>query len=292
MFGVPYEYYEKYGIRRYGFHGTSHRYRQRSLLRAAGQAGRRRAPGSSPATWATAPPLRRSRTARSIDTTMGLTPLDGFLMGTRSGAHGSLGGHLPDGEGGAHPPRRWTTSSTRSPVCWAFPACPATTGISPRRWKRAIDRAKLAWDMRTYEIVKYIGGYVAALGGVDAIVFTAGIGENQIDAACGRFSAPSVISGLKVDEQSATTCRGKESGDHHGGFRRAGVCHSHRRGAGDRPGYPRDCGSLSGDGIVQRGTGVYACPSSVAGGVGKTPRLPRDPAVPLKRRGLRYQGNG
>ncbi|MDD2417834.1 MAG: acetate kinase [Oscillospiraceae bacterium] len=177
MFGVPYEYYEKYKIRRYGFHGTSHRYVSARCLELIGNPEGKDTRiischlgnGSS---------IAALKDGKVIDTTMGLTPLDGFMMGTRSGGiDPSVVSFIMDKEG-FNPKEMDDVLNKKSGML-------GISGVSSddRDIAQAIEdgnqRAKLAWDMRTYEIIKYIGGYIAALGGIDAIIFTAGIGENQ-----------------------------------------------------------------------------------------------------------------
>jgi acetate kinase len=177
MFGVPYEYYEKYNVRRYGFHGTSHRYVSSRCLELLGKPDGKDTKvitchlgnGSS---------IAALKDGKVIDTTMGLTPLDGFMMGTRSGAvDPSVISFIMDKEG-LNPREMDDILNKKSGML-------GISGVSSddRDIAQAIldghERAKLAWDMRTYEIIKYIGGYIAALSGIDAIVFTAGIGENQ-----------------------------------------------------------------------------------------------------------------
>lgn len=177
MFGIPYEYYEKYAVRRYGFHGTSHRYVSARCLELLGKPDGKDTRiischlgnGSS---------IAALKDGKVIDTTMGLTPLDGFMMGTRSGAvDPSVVSFIMDKEG-LNPREMDDILNKKSGML-------GISGVSSddRDITQAISdgnkRAKLAWDMRTYEIIKYIGGYIAALGGIDAIIFTAGIGENQ-----------------------------------------------------------------------------------------------------------------
>ncbi len=175
-YGIPYEYYEKYGIRRYGFHGTSHRY-------VAGK---------------TAELLERpleelniitvhlgngcSITAvsggKSIETSMGFTPLEGLLMGTRSGdLDPAVVSFLMEKEG-------MSADEVTTDVLNKKSGLLGVSGISNdmRDILKAIgegdERAKLAYEIFAYRIKKYIGAYAAVLGKVDAVVFTAGIGEN------------------------------------------------------------------------------------------------------------------
>ncbi len=177
LWGIPYEMYEKYGIRRYGFHGTSHRFvsaRCCELLGKPDGKGTRiitchLGNGSS---------IAAIKDGKVIDTTMGLTPLDGFLMGTRCGVLDPSAVTFIMEKEGLTPKQMDDLMNKKSGML-------GVSGVSSddRDIAAAIEegnpRAKLAWDMRTYQIIKYIGGYVAALGGLDAIVFTAGIGENQ-----------------------------------------------------------------------------------------------------------------
>lgn len=175
MFALPYEYYEKYGVRRYGFHGTSHRYVSQRCCELLGRTEGTRiitchlGSGSS---------ISAIKDGKVVDTTMGMTPLDGFMMGTRSGGFDpSVVTFLMEKEG-LTPTEMDNIMNKKS----------GTFGISgglndDRDVEAAIAkgdaRAKLAWDMRTHQILKAVGGYIAILGGLDALVFTAGIGENQ-----------------------------------------------------------------------------------------------------------------
>lgn len=206
MFGVPYAYYEKYGVRRYGFHGTSHRYvshRCCELLGKPDGKGTRiitchLGNGSS---------LCAVKDGRCIDTTMGLTPLDGFLMGTRSGSlDPSVVTFLMEKEH-LSPAEMDTVLNKKSGML-------GISGVSSddRDITAAVDagneRAKLAWDMRTYQIIKYVGGFIAALGGLDAIVFTAGIGENQQRLRREVLEGLAYL-GVTIDEKNNQT-RGQE----------------------------------------------------------------------------------
>lgn len=175
MFALPYEYYEKYGVRRYGAHGTSHRFVSARCCELLGKVKGTRiitchlGSGSS---------ISAIKDGKIYDTSMGLTPLDGFMMGTRTGGMDpSVVTYVMEKEN-LTPKQMDDLMNKKS----------GTLGISgvssdDRDIEKAISegnaRAKLAWDMRTYQITKIIGGYVAAMGGLDALVFTAGIGENQ-----------------------------------------------------------------------------------------------------------------
>ena len=206
MFGIPYEYYEKYGIRRYGFHGTSHRY---VSARCCQLLGRPDGKGTRIITChlGNGSSIAAIKDGKVIDTTMGLTPLDGFMMGTRSGAiDPSVVTFIMEKEG--------LTPVEMDEILNKKSGMLGISGVSSddRDIAAAVEqgnvRAKLAWDMRTYEIVKYIGGYIMALGGADAIVFTAGIGENQNELRAEILEGLSCL-GVKVDAQ-ANTVRGQE----------------------------------------------------------------------------------
>ncbi|MBR3801822.1 MAG: acetate kinase [Clostridia bacterium] len=176
MFGIPYEYYEKYKIRRYGFHGTSHRFVSAECAKIMGKDIKdlkiitcHLGNGSS---------ITAVKGGKVIDTSMGLTPLDGFIMGTRSGnLDPSVVTFLQEKEG-------WTPAQTNTILNKKSGVFGISGGLSDDRdiLKAAAEgdaRAELAKKMLWYQIRKYIGQYIAAMQGVDAIVFTGGIGENS-----------------------------------------------------------------------------------------------------------------
>ncbi|MCI9415229.1 MAG: acetate kinase [Clostridiales bacterium] len=177
MFGIPYQYYEKYRVRRYGFHGTSHRYVSARCFELLGRPG---GVGTKVITChlGNGSSLAALSDGKVIDTTMGLTPLDGFIMGTRSGAVDPSAVLFLMEKENLTPEQMNDILNKKSGIL-------GISGVSSddRDLERARNegnlRAQLAWEMRTYQIVKYVGSFISALGGVDAIVFTAGIGENQ-----------------------------------------------------------------------------------------------------------------
>lgn len=175
MYPLPYEYYEKYNVRRYGFHGTSHRYVSKRAIEMLGNPEHSRVitchlgNGSS---------IAAVKDGKCIDTSMGLTPLAGFEMGTRCGdIDPAIVPYLMKKEN-LTPDEIDTIMNKKSGLL-------GITGISSdfRDAEAAMnegnERAKLGLDMFRYQIAKYIGSYVIALDGCDAIVFTAGIGENN-----------------------------------------------------------------------------------------------------------------
>lgn len=206
MYALPYEDYTKYGVRRYGFHGTSHRYVSKRACEFLGAEYHTQkiitchiGNGAS---------IAAIENGKCIDTSMGLTPTEGLMMGTRVGDvdPGALTylmkckGLDADGVG--------NLINKKAGVL-------GISGISSdmRDIEDAIskgnERAKLAMEMYEYRILKYIGAYTAVLGGVDIIVFTAGVGENapeMRESLCKKLA----FLGVNVDK-NANKCRGKEA---------------------------------------------------------------------------------
>lgn len=207
MYAIPYELYEKYGIRRYGFHGTSHRYVSKRACEFLGvnyddqhiitcHIGN----GGS---------VAAVKHGKCIDTSMGLTPLEGVMMGTRSG----------DIDGGAIAfiqKKLGLDADGISNLLNKKSGVQGITGISSDM--REIDaaaengdkKAVLALEMYNYRIKKYVGAYAAAMGGADIIVFTAGVGENQASmraAVCENME----WMGVKLDEEKNAKVRGVEA---------------------------------------------------------------------------------
>ena len=192
MFGIPYEYYEKYHIRRYGFHGTSHRFVSGRYTELTGKAPRlitcHLGNGSS---------IAAISGGKVQDTTMGFTPLDGFIMGTRCGGiDPSVVTYIANKEG--------LTPDQMSDMMNKKSGFLGISGVSSdcRDLNAAAaegnKRAQLALDMVVYQIKKFIGGYAAAMGGVDAIAFTGGIGENDKELRL-RVLQEMEFMGVKVD---------------------------------------------------------------------------------------------
>lgn len=205
LYGLPYEYYEKYKIRRYGFHGTSHSYVSKKAAELLGK------PYDSLKTivchLGNGASVSAVKYGKSIDTSMGLTPLEGLVMGTRSG--------------------------DMDPAIMEFIAKKENLDIAGvmevlNKKSGVLGLSKLSSDFRdleaasadgnelaqktlkvfAYRVIKYIGAYTAAMDGVDAIVFTAGVGENgphTRKAVCGNLS----YLGIKLDEE-ANNKRGED----------------------------------------------------------------------------------
>lgn len=206
MYGLPYSLYKKYGIRRYGFHGTSHRFvsqracdilgvpyeKQRIITAHIGNGGS----------------ITAIKDGKSIDTTMGLTPVEGLLMGTRCGDvdAGALS-FIMDKEG--------LNAAGLSDLINKQSGVMGLSSISSdmREIEAAIEdgdkKAILTMNVYNYRIKKYIGAYAAALGGLDLLIFTGGVGENQWStrtAVCREME----FMGIKLDEAKNDHMRGQE----------------------------------------------------------------------------------
>lgn len=207
LYAIPYELYEKYGVRRYGFHGTSHRYVSKRVCDFL---------GVNPADKkvitchiGNGGSIAAVDGGKCVDTSMGLTPLEGLMMGTRSG----------DIDGGAITfleKKLGLDADEMSNLLNKKSGVLGITGISSdmREIESANDegneRAKLALDMYSYRIKKYVGAYAAAMGGCDIIVFTAGVGENQAsmrEDVCKNME----YMGVKLDVEKNKTIRGEEA---------------------------------------------------------------------------------
>ena len=176
MYPLPYEFYEKYGVRRYGFHGTSHRYVSKRVCEYLGV----NPEGKKIITChiGNGGSISAIKDGKCMDTSMGLTPLEGLMMGTRCGdidpaivpflmKHANLTAEEMD-----------TIMNKKSGLLGVSGTTSDMREIQAAR-DAGDERAKLAQDMYFYRIRKYIGSYAAAMGGVDIILFTGGVGENN-----------------------------------------------------------------------------------------------------------------
>ena len=205
LYAVPYELYEKYHVRRYGFHGTSHRYVSQRVCEYLGVDIKKQriitchiGNGAS---------IAAVQYGKVIDTSMGLTPLAGVMMGSRSGdIDPSAVTYLME-KLGKTPQEMAEFLNKESGVA-------GITGLSSdMREVEAADkagdeRARLALQMYNYRIKKYIGAYAAAMNGVDIIVWTAGVGENQEGVRWDSCSGLEYL-GVKMDKER-NHCRGVE----------------------------------------------------------------------------------
>ena len=207
MYALPYELYEKYGVRRYGFHGTSHRYITKRALEMLNIP----AEGSKIITChiGNGASIAAVKDGKSVDTSMGMTPLAGLMMGTRSG----------DVDPGVFP---YIMDKTGLDIQGMIDmlnkksGVAGITGISSdmREVKAAADagneRAQLSNTMNFYRIKKYIGAYAAAMGGVDIIIFAGGVGENQAD--CREMALEGLeFLGVELDKELNNKMRGEEA---------------------------------------------------------------------------------
>ena len=175
MYALPYEYFEKYGIRRYGFHGTSHKYVSARCAEKMGENIEKikmitchLGNGSS---------IAAIKFGKVFDTSMGFTPLDGFMMGTRSGGIDPSVVTFLQQKLSLTPKQVEEILNKQSGVSAISGGYSDDRDIVAKQ-NEGDERAILAHEMQAYQIAKYIGSYVAAMNGVDAIVFTGGIGEN------------------------------------------------------------------------------------------------------------------
>jgi len=206
MYALPYELYEKYGIRRYGFHGISHRYVAR---RAAAIMGRGKYDiNAITCHLGSGCSVTAVKQGRSIDTSMGLTPLEGVPMGTRSGdLDPAILFYLEE---------KGYDVKELNILCNKQSGLLGLSGISndmrnlEKFAKKGNDRAKLAIDVFCYRIKKYIGAYAAVLDTVDAVVFTGGIGENSVFMREKICNAVTQI-GVQLDLAANKTAIAKEA---------------------------------------------------------------------------------
>lgn len=201
LYGIPYSLYTKYKIRRYGFHGMSHRYvaeQAAAMLRK--DIGSLKLITCHLGNGCSMAAIDRGI---SIDTTMGFTPLEGLLMGTRSGDIDSSVILYIMGKEGINLAEANTLLNKHSGL-------QGISGVSSdmrevlTEMKNSDKKAQYAFDVFCYRIRKYIGAYAAAMGGVDAVIFTGGIGENSPDVR-GESCKDLEFLGIKVDEAANTS---------------------------------------------------------------------------------------
>ena len=206
MYGIPYEYYEKYSLRKYGFHGTSHRYVSGHYLKITGKDPEgtkvvvcHLGNGSS---------ITAVKDGKCVDTTMGFTPLDGLIMGTRSGAvDPSVVTFMMNKEG--FTPDEISSLLNKKSGFLGISGLSSDARDLVNASKEGNKRAKLACDMFRYQIKKYIGSYAAAMGGLDAVLFTGGIGENS-DEARAEVCEGLEFLGIELDDAENKNKTGKD----------------------------------------------------------------------------------
>lgn len=207
MYALPYELYQKYGVRRYGFHGTSHRYVSQRVCEFLGV----KPEGKKIITChiGNGASIAAVKDGKCVDTSMGLTPLEGLIMGTRSG----------DIDAGAvtflMDKLNLDTKGISNLLNKKSGLLGVSEGSSDFRdilagIANGNDKARLAKEMYCYRIKKYIGEYAAAMGGVDIILFTGGAGENQYEVREGATKGLEFM-GIKLDDAKNKACRAKEA---------------------------------------------------------------------------------
>lgn len=206
MYALPYEYYEKYGVRRYGFHGTSHRYVSQRACEFLGLDFKKTR--IITAHIGNGASISAIKNGACIDTSLGLTPTEGLIMGTRCGDV-DPGALVFIGE------KEKMSYADLSNMINKKSGVLGISGVSSdmREIEDAIaqghERAKLALKMYDYRIKKYVGALAAAMGGVDVVVFTGGVGENQTttrEYVCSDME----YMGMKIDAALNAKIRGEE----------------------------------------------------------------------------------
>ena len=205
LYAVPYELYEKYHVRRYGFHGTSHRYVSHRVAELMGKDIKdlkiitcHIGNGAS---------VAAIKDGKVMDTSMGLTPLAGVMMGSRSGdIDASAVTYIMDKLG--KKPQEMADYLNKESGVLGISGISSDMRDVENAANEGNERARLALQMYNYRIKKYIGAYAAAMGGVDVIVWTAGVGENQINTRMEACSGLEFL-GVKMDAE-ANQSRGEE----------------------------------------------------------------------------------
>ena len=209
MYALPYEYYEKYGIRRYGFHGTSHRFVSKKCIELLGNPEHSKivtchlGNGSS---------ISAVVDGKCFDTTMGVTPLEGIMMGTRCGSIDPAIVPIIMKKENLTPDEMDTVMNKKSGMLGLCGTSDNRTIES--RAKEGDKRAKLIESMLCHQLTKYIGGYAAAMGGLDAIVFTGGIGENNPqyrDRVCDKLKFMGVEINYEINDKLKRSPEGEIS---------------------------------------------------------------------------------
>ncbi|MGN0622591.1 MAG: acetate/propionate family kinase [Oscillospiraceae bacterium] len=204
LYGLPYECYEDLHVRKYGFHGTSHRYVSSELAKVMGKdikdlkiVSCHLGNGSS---------ITAVNGGQSVDTTMGFTPLDGLIMGTRCGSVDPSAIDYVEKKKGFSPDEMTAYMNKESGFLGLSGIGSDNRDITAAA-EAGNERAKMVGEIFCYQIKKYIGSYAAAMNGVDAVIFTGGIGENAPDVRETACSDLDVL-GIKIDPE-ANKVRGK-----------------------------------------------------------------------------------
>ena len=206
MYAIPHEYYEKYGIRRYGFHGTSHMFVSREAIKFGGLDPENAkvivchlGNGAS---------ISASIGGKCVDTSMGLTPLEGLIMGTRSGDVDPAVLQFVCNHENIDVNEMLNILNKKSGILGMSGGVSSDFRDVEKAAEEGNHLAEVALEAFRYRVLKYIGAYTAAMNGVDAIAFTAGVGEN--DATARKLICESLAYlGVKIDDE-ANNVRGEE----------------------------------------------------------------------------------
>ena len=206
MYGISYDMYEEYQIRRYGAHGTSHRYVSGEMIKLLGG----KAEGTKIVTChiGNGSSITAVKDGKCIDTSMGFTPLDGIMMGTRCGAiDPAIVTYIMDKKNMT--PAEADNYMNKKCGFLGISGISSDSRDVEKAMNEGNERAALAVEIQKYQIKKFVGGYAAAMGGVDAIVFTGGIGENDASVRADVCAGMEWM-GLKFNAE-ANNVRGKET---------------------------------------------------------------------------------
>ena len=205
LYAIPYEYYDKYSIRRYGFHGTSHLFVSGEVLKFAEldpEKGKvivcHLGNGAS---------ISASIGGKCVDTSMGLTPLEGLIMGTRSGDVDPAVIQFICNKEGKNVNEVLNILNKKSGILGMSDGISSDFRDVGKAAEEGNQHAQVALDAFNYRVAKYIGAYTAAMNGVDAIAFTAGVGENDIESRKKICEYLGYL-GVEIDDE-ANNCRGK-----------------------------------------------------------------------------------
>ena len=200
MYGVSYDMYEEYGIRRYGAHGTSHRYVSGEMIKIMGG----KAEGTKIVTChiGNGSSITAVKDGKCVDTSMGFTPLDGVIMGTRCGSiDPAIVPFIMEKKG--YTPAEMEAYMNKKCGFDGISGVGSDSRDVERAMAEGNERAKLTLDMLCYQIKKYIGAYAASMGGINGIVFTAGIGEHVSYIRENALSGLGYL-GIKLDKERNT----------------------------------------------------------------------------------------
>lgn len=205
LYGLPYEYYDKYKVRRYGFHGTSHSYVSERAIQLAGlDVNNSKVIVCHLGNGAS---ITAIQNGKSVDTSMGLTPLEGLIMGTRSGSIDPAIIEFIANKENKSLVEVMDILNKKSGV-YGLSGVSSDFRDLENAYTTGNQRAKTAFEVFVYRVAKKVGSYVAAMNGVDAIVFTAGLGENDKNVRRDVLSYLGYL-GIELNEENNNT-RGKE----------------------------------------------------------------------------------